>query len=79
MTHPLAPPAMADTCTCDADREPYAAAWHDEDCPRYQNQCTRCDGEGYILVRLGCGCCDDREDCDWCDATGNAPTSVEAP
>lgn len=61
------PTADGQGCTCPETESHYAATWHDEDCPRYQNQCTRCEGYGYVLVRLG------REDCDWCDGTGNAP------
>jgi DnaJ-class molecular chaperone len=64
-------------CTCPIDESHYAAAWHDEDCPRHQGQCERCSGEGRVSFQLGCGCCSDTEECEDCKGTGNAPYTDE--
>lgn len=48
-------------CTCENTEPHYPAADHDEDCPRYQNQCPRCDGQGYLILT----------ECSMCEGSGN--------
>lgn len=62
-------------CTCTF--KDYAASWHDESCPRFANQCGRCEGNGGYEVRLSCECCSDYETCEECNGTGNAPVTDE--
>jgi hypothetical protein len=65
-------------CTCSIADDSYAADYHLFDCARRKDICPGCGGEGSHMV-YPCGdpsCCQEREQCDECNGTGNVKLSL---